>query len=126
MKFYKLKLIALTVGLGLNLSAIAADISLLNVSYDPTRELYQDFNTAFANAVHMSWIFTSKRKLGLYEAKINHIYAVGPIVRVELAQKNKGIIEAELTKEEFKKLVLVSGQSVYLNTKNVQLFSLAT
>ncbi|MFC3532948.1 sulfate ABC transporter substrate-binding protein [Vogesella facilis] len=25
-----------------------ADISLLNVSYDPTRELYQDFNTTFA------------------------------------------------------------------------------
>ena len=24
------------------------DVSLLNVSYDPTRELYQDFNTAFA------------------------------------------------------------------------------
>ena len=29
-------------------SAGAADISLLNVSYDPTRELYQDFNAAFA------------------------------------------------------------------------------
>jgi sulfate/thiosulfate-binding protein len=28
--------------------AFAADISLLNVSYDPTRELYQDFNHAFA------------------------------------------------------------------------------
>ena len=28
--------------------AMAADISLLNVSYDPTRELYQDVNTAFA------------------------------------------------------------------------------
>jgi sulfate transport system substrate-binding protein len=27
---------------------LAADISLLNVSYDPTRELYQDVNTAFA------------------------------------------------------------------------------
>ena len=26
----------------------AADITLLNVSYDPTRELYQDVNTAFA------------------------------------------------------------------------------
>jgi sulfate transport system substrate-binding protein len=26
----------------------AKDITLLNVSYDPTRELYQDFNTAFA------------------------------------------------------------------------------
>ncbi|HEX8403819.1 MAG TPA: sulfate ABC transporter substrate-binding protein [Duganella sp.] len=29
-------------------SVIAADISLLNVSYDPTRELYQDVNAAFA------------------------------------------------------------------------------
>ncbi|MDB5838329.1 MAG: sbp, partial [Herminiimonas sp.] len=26
----------------------AAEIGLLNVSYDPTRELYQSFNTAFA------------------------------------------------------------------------------
>ena len=30
------------------LPASAADITLLNVSYDPTRELYQDFNKAFA------------------------------------------------------------------------------
>ncbi|ABA06013.1 Thiosulphate-binding protein [Nitrobacter winogradskyi Nb-255] len=29
-------------------SAYAADVSLLNVSYDPTRELYVDFNRAFA------------------------------------------------------------------------------
>jgi sulfate/thiosulfate-binding protein len=29
-------------------AAVAADITLLNVSYDPTRELYQDFNSAFA------------------------------------------------------------------------------
>src|SRR3954453_15932357 len=31
-------------------SAYAADISLLNVSYDPTRELYADFNKAFTAA----------------------------------------------------------------------------
>jgi sulfate/thiosulfate-binding protein len=31
-------------------SALAADVSLLNVSYDPTRELYVDFNKAFAAA----------------------------------------------------------------------------
>src|ERR1700746_3363861 len=31
-------------------SATAADITLLNVSYDPTRELYTDFNKAFASA----------------------------------------------------------------------------
>ncbi|MFO1173365.1 MAG: sulfate ABC transporter substrate-binding protein [Hyphomicrobiaceae bacterium] len=29
-------------------AAFAAEVSLLNVSYDPTRELYQDVNTAFA------------------------------------------------------------------------------
>jgi sulfate transport system substrate-binding protein len=35
--------------LGLQLPAgEAADISMLNVSYDPTRELYQEFNQAFA------------------------------------------------------------------------------
>jgi len=34
--------------LGIALGAQAADVSLLNVSYDPTRELYQDFNAAFA------------------------------------------------------------------------------
>src|SRR5664279_5090588 len=28
--------------------AVAKDITLLNVSYDPTRELYQDYNSAFA------------------------------------------------------------------------------
>jgi len=32
----------------LSQAALAADITLLNVSYDPTRELYQDFNSAFA------------------------------------------------------------------------------
>lgn len=30
--------------------ALAADINLLNVSYDPTRELYVEFNKAFVNA----------------------------------------------------------------------------
>jgi sulfate transport system substrate-binding protein len=30
-------------------TALAKDVTLLNVSYDPTRELYQDFNAAFIN-----------------------------------------------------------------------------
>src|SRR4249919_629579 len=40
----------LVLGLLLAGSAYAADVSLLNVSYDPTRELYADFNKAFALA----------------------------------------------------------------------------
>lgn len=35
-------------GASISLSAFAAEVTLLNVSYDPTRELYQDFNFAFA------------------------------------------------------------------------------
>lgn len=40
-------LIALALGAALGGNALA-DVSLLNVSYDPTRELYQDYNAAFA------------------------------------------------------------------------------
>ena len=32
----------------LAIAADAKDVKLLNVSYDPTRELYQDYNAAFA------------------------------------------------------------------------------
>jgi len=40
--------LAATVLLAAQSVSFAADITLLNVSYDPTRELYQDFNQAFA------------------------------------------------------------------------------
>ena len=42
--------LAAAIGLLFAGSAYAADVSLLNVSYDPTRELYADFNKAFAAA----------------------------------------------------------------------------
>src|ERR1700752_131318 len=42
--------LAAVIGLLFAGSAYAADFSLLNVSYDPTRELYGDFNKAFAAA----------------------------------------------------------------------------
>jgi len=41
-------LVAATVSLVAAASVLAKDITLLNVSYDPTRELYADFNKAFA------------------------------------------------------------------------------
>jgi sulfate transport system substrate-binding protein len=40
-------ILALALALGLS-GAHAAEIKLLNVSYDPTRELYQEYNAAFA------------------------------------------------------------------------------
>jgi len=43
-------LITFTAALALSLvCSFAKDIKLLNVSYDPTRELYKDFNAAFSN-----------------------------------------------------------------------------
>jgi len=46
---FKSALLAGALALALPLGASAADVSLLNVSYDPTRELYVDFNKAFAS-----------------------------------------------------------------------------
>ena len=42
------KLITSAVILALTSAALAQNVTLLNVSYDPTRELYQDYNAAFA------------------------------------------------------------------------------
>ncbi len=46
--FFKKIIQVATTALVLSTAAHAAEVSLLNVSYDPTRELYQDFNKAFA------------------------------------------------------------------------------
>ena len=45
---YRKFLIAALVAAAIPLHSAQAEVSLLNVSYDPTRELYQDFNAAFA------------------------------------------------------------------------------
>jgi len=42
------RVLALAAALGVSGIAVAKDVKLLNVSYDPTRELYKDVNTAFA------------------------------------------------------------------------------
>ncbi|HXF07434.1 MAG TPA: sulfate ABC transporter substrate-binding protein [Candidatus Acidoferrales bacterium] len=43
-----IRVMASSLLLGLAATASAADTTLLNVSYDPTREFYQDYNVAFA------------------------------------------------------------------------------
>ncbi len=41
-------LLAVTIGLAAPITALAKEVTLLNVSYDPTRELYGDYNAAFS------------------------------------------------------------------------------
>jgi sulfate transport system substrate-binding protein len=45
---YKNALFAALFAAAIPVQPVRAEVSLLNVSYDPTRELYQDFNAAFA------------------------------------------------------------------------------
>ena len=47
-KTFKLAALITVLALTSPIVASAADITLLNVSYDPTRELYQDYNVAFS------------------------------------------------------------------------------
>ena len=48
MKISTLGSIVLALGVAIFAVAARADVTLLNVSYDPTRELYQEYNQAFA------------------------------------------------------------------------------
>ena len=48
MKPANIPLLMATIGLAIATSVARAEVTLLNVSYDPTRELYQEFNPAFA------------------------------------------------------------------------------
>jgi len=48
MRFRSRLAVAALAAVALCAPAAAAEVALLNVSYDPTRELYQDFNAAFA------------------------------------------------------------------------------
>ena len=56
-----LRLAAAAFGLVLSMGAAAKDVQLLNVSYDPTRELYRDFNDAFAR----HWQATKGQKVSI-------------------------------------------------------------
>jgi sulfate/thiosulfate transport system substrate-binding protein len=50
--------------LALSATSAFADVTLLNVSYDPTRELYQAFNKAFAD----HWLATQKEKVTIKQS----------------------------------------------------------
>ena len=58
-----------------------------------------------------------------FEAKINYIHAIGPVVRLELERlDSKTFVEAELTRERFDFLKLTEGETVYLRPHNLRVF----
>lgn len=56
-------------------------------------------------------------------AKVEHIHAIGSVVRVQLAMKgNHQNMEAELSRDVFRKLELKRGERVYVRLRNVKVF----
>ena len=61
---FKKILAAASVAAMLGAAPARGDVMLLNVSYDPTRELYQEFNAAFAK----HWAVTNKEKVEIRQS----------------------------------------------------------
>ncbi len=58
-----------------------------------------------------------------FEAVVNYIHAIGPLVRLELQRTDDTeIIEAELTKERFRELAISEGEHVLIRPRNVRVF----
>lgn len=56
-------------------------------------------------------------------AKIVHIHVVGPIVQIELRREDTGeYLEAEITKDHYKKLVINKGDVVFIRPKQLKVF----
>ncbi len=113
--------IGLSLGLaGLAGSATAAEVSILNVSYDPTRELYQDFNTAFAKhwktasgdnvTIKQSHGGSGKQARAVIDGLEADVVTLALAGDVDQLYKNGGLIPAEWAKR------LASNSAPYTST----------
>lgn len=57
------------------------------------------------------------------QARIIHVNPAGPLIMVEMLDKNRKLFQAALTKERFAELDLKKGQNVWLKPKDVKIFS---
>jgi sulfate transport system ATP-binding protein len=57
------------------------------------------------------------------EATLQHVAAVGPVIRLELTRRDNGEpLEAEVTRERFEELGLAPGEDVHLTPRRLQVF----
>ena len=65
----------------------------------------------------------SRNGAATVEATVRHIYAAGPLVRLDLERHDTGgIIAAELTRERYQDLALKVGEDVHVKPRNVRVF----
>ena len=106
------RVLALGAAAGLALASAAAlaqtSVSLLNVSYDPTRELYQDFNAAFAKywkakagqdvTVKQSHGGSGKQARSVIDGLEADVVTLALAYDVDALSKNGGLIPADWQK----------------------------
>lgn len=57
------------------------------------------------------------------DALVRHIHPIGPVVRVELERRDNGdLIEAQITRDQFRELALRSGEQVHVKPHNLRVF----
>src|ERR1700693_4309111 len=86
----------------------SGQVSLLNVSYDPTRELYQDFNQAFAKywkaktgqtvTVEQSHGGSSKQARGVIDGLQADVVTLAPAYDIDAISQNAGLLPADWQK----------------------------
>src|SRR4051794_2126184 len=97
---------ALGLGLGgLSGYASAAEISLLNVSYDPTRELYQAYNVAFGKywkaktgddvTIKQSHGGSGKQARSVIDGIDADVVTLALAVDIDALHKNGGLVKAD-------------------------------
>ena len=65
-----------------------------------------------------------KQDVTAIPAVVTHVLPIGPIVRVQISRSDTGEhLEAELSKEQYRKLNLTIGESIYANPFNIRYYS---
>lgn len=73
---------------------------------------------------HDILIHKSKEKENLVECNVLHVHGVGALIKVDLRSSEfRQSIDAELSRDEYSKLKLKRGDKVYIDIKNLKIFS---
>jgi ABC-type sulfate transport system substrate-binding protein len=110
-------------------NAANAQVVLLNVSYDPTREFYQELNTAFAQA----WQAKTGTRVtinqshaeptsGAFKATVVHVNRAGPSVKIELLAEWGDPVFVEISPERCDQLKLARDAVVFISPQSHDLF----
>ena len=92
------------------------------MSYDPTREFYDDYDAAFDVRPHLLDIHLAPNGKGSFAATVRHINTAGPRVKVELITQWGDPVRVELDDERLRELALRPDTQVYLSPRENRVF----